>query len=61
MINGQTELKAMLINEPGDFFHLCFITKHFMSLFQNENEIQDSGDVIGLELRKASPWSLSIV
>lgn len=58
MINKQTEVKAKLTNEPRVFSHLCFKTVNFMPLLQNEKEIQDSDDIIELELRMTSSSSL---
>lgn len=51
----------MLVNEPGVFSRVCFVTEYFMLLFQNENEIQDLGDITELDLRMASSSFLSVV
>lgn len=62
MINGQSEMKTrILIKEPGVFSRVCFVSEYFMLLLQNENEIQDLGDIIERELRMASSSFLTIV
>lgn len=61
MINVQAAMKEMLVKGPRIFSCLCFITVWFRSQLRNENEIQDLGDIIELELRMASSSSLSIV